>query len=118
MNRYAPGFAPPSLPPERTRKNPTCARCERPIVYVEMEKTGKLMPCDPVQIYGDGRRHLITRVLKGNRLLGRMVPRAPESVLGFEPHWGTCPNRAARKGEASAAPSTSAGCTVHHLVPR
>lgn len=95
MNRYHfnARFAPAPLPPEQTRPKPTCSRCGREIVYVEMEKSAKLMPCDTAQRYGDGTRHLVVRYPKGRRIVGRVVTYAGEDVLGLEPHWGTCPAR-------------------------
>ena len=59
------------------------------------------MPCDPAQRYGDGQRHIVTRLSAGGRVLGRLVPHAGEDVLGLEPHWGTCP---ARAGKLKAVP--------------
>lgn len=86
-------FAPPT--PEAAgmgTHTPRCKLCGQTIVYVVMEGTGKRMPCDPTQRYGDGRRHLVVRVedLFGN-IVGKLIARAGEEVLGFEPHWGTCP---------------------------
>lgn len=95
MNRYVPGsqFAPPSVPPDQTRPKPECAKCGREIVFIEMDATGKLMPCDPVQVYGDGRRSLVVRFERGKQIVGRVIVKATEDVFGFEPHWGTCPCR-------------------------
>jgi hypothetical protein len=89
--RYAPGsatYAPTSIDPARTRRA-ECETCGRPLVFVRMQ-SGALMPCDPGMQPGDGRRHLVVR---DARLIGRLVPRAPEELSGLEPHFGTCPCR-------------------------
>lgn len=90
-------FAPPTPEAAGMSTHATrCKLCRAEVVFVQMVKKdgtrGSLMPCDPVQRYGDGRRHLVVRVedLFGN-IVGRLIPRASEDVLGFEPHWGTCP---------------------------
>ena len=91
--RFEPApFAPPGVDPVRTRQ-PECAKCGRPIVFVEMHDTGKRMPCDPGQLAGDGVRTLVQRWPRGKAIVGRVVARAGESVVGLEPHWGTCPCR-------------------------
>ena len=91
-------FAPPASPGAKSA--PTCRHCGQPLTFVEMLATGNPMPCDPAQRYGDGRRHLVVRETIGERVVGRMVPRAPEGTLGLEPHWGTCPNRPAAPSAA------------------
>ena len=94
MNSYQPGssrFAPESLPPERMRRT-QCQTCGRSLVFVTME-TGGTMPCDPVQVYGDGRRHLVVRLARHGTTVGRLVPKASPETLGLEPHFGTCPCR-------------------------
>lgn len=94
-HRPAP-FAPPTVDPARTRR-PECRHCHAPIVYVEMAATGKLMPCDTAQRYGDGERSLVIRFprggpgRRGQQIVGRVVVKAGDDVLGLEPHWGTCP---------------------------
>lgn len=89
-------FAPPT--PEAAGMSthaPRCRHCGAEVVFIQMVKTdgtqGSLMPCDTTQRYGDGRRHLVVRTedLFGN-IVGRLITRAGEDVLGFEPHWGTC----------------------------
>lgn len=108
-------FAPPAVDPARTR-TPRCRHCDADVVFVEMDATGKLMPCDPEMLNGDGRRSLVVRWPKGRRLVGRVIAKAPEDVVGLEPHWGTCANR-----PGAAAPET-ASATAAHLrlveVPR
>ena len=89
-HRPAP-FAPPTVDPFRTRK-PTCSKCGRRIVFVEME-TGKRMPCDPATLAGDGVRTLVVRHQVGDKILGRVIRRADGGYIGLEPHFGTCPCR-------------------------
>ena len=89
--RAAP-FAPPDVDPRRTHQ-PTCRLCGRDIVYVEMADTGKLYPCDPGTVAGDGRRQLVVRGQRGRKVVGKVVPRAPDTVIGLRPHWATCPCR-------------------------
>ncbi|MAQ95071.1 MAG: hypothetical protein CMM84_16270 [Rhodothermaceae bacterium] len=128
MSPFGPSrFAPPPVDPYRTRQA-ECKHCRRPIVYVTMEKTGGKMPCDPTQHYGDGQRTLVERIDAGRRgTVGRVHVKAPETILGLEPHFGTCPVllrkraiEAARKdaeAERAAAEerATAAGCTIHRL---
>lgn len=90
-HRPAP-FAPPAVDPSRTRK-PRCRHCDQDITYVEMADSGKLMPCDPQMLAGDGRRSLVVRWQKGRKIVGRVIARAGEEVTGLEPHFGTCPVR-------------------------
>lgn len=77
---------------------PTCLDCGAPLVFIVME-SGKKMPCDPDQVYSDGRRHLVVRetvgeaTRGGERVVSRLVTRAPEGTVGFQPHFGTCPAR-------------------------
>lgn len=95
-------FSPPQIDPYRTSKA-TCEKCGRPLMFVLMD-TGRRMPCDPKQVYGDGRRHLVERVtLASGAVVGVLRPKAPEAVLGLEPHWGTCPCR--KRKVANVAPT-------------
>lgn len=97
-------FAPSAVDETRTRQ-PECRLCGRPIVFVEMWDTGKLMPCDPGMKPGDGRRHLVVRWPRGRKTVGRVVARAAEDVTGLEPHFGTCPCRPRKVAvEAAAEP--------------
>lgn len=87
--RFGPApFAPPAVDPARTRQS-ECRTCGRRLVFVQMA-TGGTMPCDPVQVYGDGRRTLVVR---DAQLVGHLVTAAGPDVFGLEPHWGTCPCR-------------------------
>lgn len=91
LERPAP-FAPPAPDADRTRKS-SCRQCGRPLAFITME-SGNVMPCDPSQIYGDGYRTLVERYVDArSQLVGRVVKRAGENVLGFQPHFGTCPCR-------------------------
>lgn len=90
-HRPAP-FAPPTVDPYRTRK-PRCRHCDQEIVYVTMDPSGKLMPCDSAMVNGDGRRSLVVRYPKGRSIVGRVIAKAGEDVVGLEPHFGTCPVR-------------------------
>ena len=90
-------FAPPTPEAAGMSTHSTrCKLCRAEVVFIQMVKkdgtTGSLMPCDPVQRYGDNRRHLVVRFedLFGN-VVGRLIRRAGEEVLGLEPHFGTCP---------------------------
>lgn len=58
-----------------------------------MADTGKMMPCDPTQMAGDGIRTLVVRETVGKKILGRVIPKADGGFIGMEPHWGTCPCR-------------------------
>lgn len=91
--RFTPApFAPPGVDPIRTRQ-PECRTCGRPIVFVEMWDTAKLVPCDPGMMAGDGHRSLVVRWPRGKATVGRVVAKAGETVTGLEPHFGTCPCR-------------------------
>lgn len=94
VHRYAPPgkYAPQPIDPMRT-STPECSKCGRPILFVEMQGTGKRMPCDPTQVYGDGYRTLVVREEVGRKMLGRVVAKAPTSMLGLTPHFGSCPCR-------------------------
>lgn len=98
-------FAPPELPPERTHA-PVCERCGQRIIWVVTEKNQKLMPVDPDWHYGDGRRTLMVLTEAG---LWRAVAKAPETVLGREPHFGTCP--ALKRERAARQRAEQGGCT-------
>ena len=86
--RAAP-FAPPDVDPRRTQQS-RCKSCRRPVVWVEMVDTGKMMICDPRMEPGDGRRMLVTREQHGDKVLGRLV-RASSEQSGLVSHWATCP---------------------------
>lgn len=102
-------FAPPPPPPPMRTVGPTCAQCGQGIVWIQMEKTGKSMPCDRVQRYGDGRRHLVVRhEYDAGVVLGQLIVRASADVLGFEPHWGTCPKR--DRAKSDELPGRLASC--------
>ncbi len=106
-HRPAP-FAPPTVDPIRTRK-PECRHCGEEIAYVEMADSGKLMPCDPVMLNGDGRRSLVVRFTRRKKVVGRVVAKAPEDVVGLEPHWGTCPVLARARRVETARKSRERG---------
>lgn len=96
---------PAPVPDTMRTDTPRCSRCGQEIHFLRME-SGRLMPCDKRQRYGDGTRHLVVRMAgPGGVLLGRLLPRAGEEDLGFEPHFGTCPAllaERARKAEGRA----------------
>ena len=94
----------------RKRKGrPACRRCGHEIVFVRSAKSGKKIPCDPRLDYGDGERTLVTP-------RGEMIPKAPEDVLGREPHFGTCPARQEERQEQKRQQKAEkAGCRIHRL---
>lgn len=109
VSRYVPPspFAPLPLghiDPSRTR-TPTCSRCGRDIVFVEMADTGKLMPCDTRMVPGDGSRSLAVRWPRGKAIVGRVVTKAPVETSGLEPHFGTCPCRPGTVAISDARPT-------------
>ena len=73
-SRYAPPgkYAPQAIDPRRT-STPECSRCRRPMLFVEMADTGKLMPCDTEMLPGDGERSLVVRWERGRKVVGRVV---------------------------------------------
>lgn len=73
---------------DERRSKPTCPACGQRIIFVKTAASGgtRRTMCDPPWHRGDGRKTLVTRD-------GRQIVKAPPSVLGREPHWGTCPRR-------------------------
>ena len=59
-----------------------CPRCGKGMHFIRTE-SGKKMPCEMELKQGDGRMTLITHQGKTHR-------KAPESVTGYEPHFGYC----------------------------
>lgn len=120
-------FAPPTAGAVgMSTAQPRCSQCDQDIIFLQIVKKdgtlGKPMPVDPVQRYGDGTRHLVVRFERGRKVFGRLETYAGEDVLGFEPHFGTCPVRLRQRAIAKAATKSAAkptpGATIFSMPPR
>lgn len=59
-----------------------CRRCGRQIHFIRTIN-GKMMPCDPELVQGDGKKTLVTHI-------GQTFAKAGPDVWGYEPHFGSC----------------------------
>lgn len=83
-----------AAPPLATSRVEACPKCEAPITYVRMRKSGKRIPCN-LGVRPAGPR-LVTITLDGEYIYGAA------DVSGLEPHYATC--RAPERTQRAEAP--------------
>ena len=81
-----------------------CTGCGAPITWV-ITKAYKKMPCNPKLVHyvpGQGNEKFVTP--EGETVSGRLAMACVDgAILGYTPHWATCPKAKAFKKEKPPA---------------
>lgn len=70
----------------------TCRGCGARIVFIKMI-TGKYMPCDPAPVYFKKDPNGLDRIVLeyGVVIAGTITKNIDGALVGYRPHWATCP---------------------------